>query len=235
VTVTATAAVAGPGAGAASAPINTYFRTQDKIITSDASPEDKIPGLEPTDYKQTWRAMPNVEHFSPFITMFEPLFPTMMKFTTAMGINFPMEWPLAGSSGKHESWMKHTLLVYTRAMMGQGPKPRIAPTILVPTHEVRATHLPLACFSFPHMLFLYFLSLVCMLNRRSRSDNCTLLYRHTPPLLPATHTHNLHRPTRSLLQTSSSTQACQTLPLSMSPPRRPCWQQQCSSSCSKTW
>lgn len=138
VTVTATA-VAGAGAGAASAPVNTFFRPQDQIMTSDASPEDQVPGLEATDYKKTWRTMPNVEHFSPFITMFEPLFPTMMKFTTAMGINFPMEWPLAGSSGKHESWMKHTLLVYTRAMMGMGPKPSIAPTILVPTHQVRDT------------------------------------------------------------------------------------------------
>lgn len=131
---TATAAVAG--GDAASAPINTFFRPQDQIISSDASSEEKVPGLEETDYKKTWRAMPNVEHFSPFITLFEPLFPTMMKFTTAMGVNFPMEWPLAGSSGKHESWMKHTLITYSRAMMGMGPKPRIAPTILVPTHEV---------------------------------------------------------------------------------------------------
>lgn len=64
----ATTATAGAAASvidadadtAADVKINTFFRNQDNITTTDASSEKDIPGLEATDYKKVWRAIPNV-------------------------------------------------------------------------------------------------------------------------------------------------------------------------------
>lgn len=85
--------------------------------------------------------MPNIEHFSPFITSVMPLLPSMGTMTNVMHWHFPMAWPLAGPTGDRKDWLTTTLKVYTLAFLGRGPRPLVYPTILIPTKEVgvRAT------------------------------------------------------------------------------------------------
>lgn len=116
--------------------INTFFRTQDNITTTDASSEKDIPGLAETDYKKVWRAAPNLEHWSPLITAVTPFLPTMKYIALAMQWYFPMAWPLAGPSGEHKDWLSTAFSMYGNAIMGRGPRPLVYPTILIPSDEV---------------------------------------------------------------------------------------------------
>jgi hypothetical protein len=132
----AAVATADATADPADANVNTYFRSQDIITTTDASSEANVPGLAATDYKKVWRAMPNVEHWSPFITSVVPFLPSMKTMALSMRWHYPMSWPLAGPTGEHKDWLMTAVSVYGRAFLGLGPRPLVYPTILIPTHEV---------------------------------------------------------------------------------------------------
>lgn len=107
------------------------------MTATDASTEENIPGLAATDYKKEWRAIPNLEHWSPFITSVVPFLPNMKIMALAMGWHYPMAWPLAGASGDHKDWLNTAFSVYGRAFIGRGPRPLVYPTILIPTPAVR--------------------------------------------------------------------------------------------------
>lgn len=132
---TAAAAVADP-ADPADQNINTFFRAEDSITSTDAFTEENIPGLAKTDHIKEWRAIPNLEHFSPFITSVVPFLPNMKVMALAMRWHFPMAWPLAGAAGEHKDWINTAFSVYGRAFMGMGPRPLVYPTILIPTPAV---------------------------------------------------------------------------------------------------
>jgi hypothetical protein len=130
------AAPAAPEADPADANVNTFFRPQDQIATTDPTKEADVPGLAATDYRKEWRAIPNMELVNPFVTSVMPMLPSMGSTALFMRWHFPMTWPLAGPSGERKDWLTTTLQVYTRAFLGRGPRPLVYPTILIPSQEV---------------------------------------------------------------------------------------------------
>lgn len=115
---------------------HTYFRPQAALISSDASSEENIPGLEPTDPTAVKRAIPNLEQWSPFLTMLAPVLPHLHDFTNLIGFYLPVSWPLA-AVGPTGDWLHLQLASYWHAFWGEGPRPPLANTLLVANEEVR--------------------------------------------------------------------------------------------------
>ncbi|KAF6265301.1 hypothetical protein COO60DRAFT_1697872 [Scenedesmus sp. NREL 46B-D3] len=110
------------------------FRSQAELTVNDGSTEADIPGLAPTDIAAVKRAIPDLEHFSPILTTLTPFLPDLHDITNALGIYLPVSWQLS-NTGPINDWLKAYLGAYWTAFWGKGPRPRQAPTILVPNKD----------------------------------------------------------------------------------------------------
>ncbi|KAF8069488.1 PLR1 [Scenedesmus sp. PABB004] len=118
----------------ADAVTNTYFRPQSAILTTDASTEEAIPGLAPTDPARVQRSIPNLENLAPLLTMITPFLPYVQEITNALGIWMPNSWDLA-ETGPTRDWLAAVVQTTWDGLWGNGPRPMLAPMMLVAAPE----------------------------------------------------------------------------------------------------
>jgi hypothetical protein len=104
-------------------------------MTNDASTEENIPGLEPTDVNRVKRAIPNLEQLSPFLTMLSVWLPSMMHITNALGIYLVNNWNLA-YTGPTDDWLLTVIVRIWEGIIGVAERPILANTFLIAAPEV---------------------------------------------------------------------------------------------------